>query len=213
MVFTVMPGPYGLLLGAPCSMLLPLLTYGGVPPYYYEVGSLASGAPPLGVSVDLNGNLIGTPGNTGHYVFNVCQVDSVGDYSCQPVTVDVGSVSITSFTQTLASRNTGDGVNCSTMSEYINLTLTGTAIGPVSTTLGMYGTTNNCGAWTYVPGAYQNVCVCSTGQPQTTTFSTQWQEELYNCTGNSDPGFVTGINVDGSTLGGVTIPPYTVNWQ
>jgi len=77
-------GPVALMVGTPASVNLVGSVSGGVPPYYYTKGS---GSTPMGMSVDLNGNLVGTPVTAGVYTFEVCVVDLVGSTSCQSVTV------------------------------------------------------------------------------------------------------------------------------
>ena len=70
-------------------------TSGGSPPYHYQSDSFATGTPPIGMIVDLNGNLTGTPSIVGTYTFGVCAIDSVGASSCGTTTISV--VSITTF--------------------------------------------------------------------------------------------------------------------
>jgi len=62
---------------------------GGQQPLYFTQGSFAYGAPPLGMIIDLNGNLVGTPAATGTYSFQVCVVDLVGAESCGQTSVTV----------------------------------------------------------------------------------------------------------------------------
>ena len=62
---------------------------GGSPPYHYQSDSFATGAPPLGMIVDLNGNLKGTPSVAGSYAFGVCAVDIAGASSCGTAAVTV----------------------------------------------------------------------------------------------------------------------------
>jgi hypothetical protein len=56
--------------------------WGGTPPYHFQSGSFADGAPPMGMVVDLNGNLKGTAPAAGTYSFSICVVDSVGESAC-----------------------------------------------------------------------------------------------------------------------------------
>lgn len=62
---------------------------GGTPPYYFQLDSLINGSPPIGMAVDLNGYLTGTPTVAGSYTFSVCAVDLVADSSCKSTIVTV----------------------------------------------------------------------------------------------------------------------------
>lgn len=62
---------------------------GGTPPYHYQSDTFANGAPPMGLIVDLNGNLTGTPSVAGTYTFGVCAVDMVGSSSCKTTSIIV----------------------------------------------------------------------------------------------------------------------------
>jgi hypothetical protein len=68
---------------------------GGSSPYHYQSDSFATGAPPIGMMVDLNGNLTGTPKVAGTYTFGVCAVDIAGASSCGTTKVTVSPVSLT----------------------------------------------------------------------------------------------------------------------
>ena len=74
---------------------------GGTFPYYFKLGTLREGAPPMGMIVDQEGYLTGTPSKTGIYNFEVCVVDQVGASDCQITSVKVkeegeeGGVSLT----------------------------------------------------------------------------------------------------------------------
>lgn len=67
---------------------------GGTSPYYYQSDSFVTGAPPIGMIVDLNGNLRGTPHVPGTYTFGVCAVDLVGAFSCKTTKITVSSPSV-----------------------------------------------------------------------------------------------------------------------
>ena len=66
---------------------------GGSPPYHYQLDTLANGGPPLGMSIDLNGNLTGTPSSTytttRAFNFGVCVVDLVATTKCTQALVTV----------------------------------------------------------------------------------------------------------------------------
>ncbi|MBI4214691.1 hypothetical protein HY546_01725 [archaeon] len=69
---------------------------GGTEPYSFRSDSFAEGPPPLGMTVDLNGHLIGTPTKTGEYLVGACVVDATGHSKCTKTTVTVEkSVNIT----------------------------------------------------------------------------------------------------------------------
>ncbi len=197
----------------PASTNLANSAYGGTSPYYYEVGTLAEGTPPLGTVVDLNGNLDGTPSTVGSNVFDVCAVDSTGRGSCQPVTVDVVSVTVTSIVQTLGTKvfdgNCGDYGN----SEYVTITVNGTAAGPVSTYLDLDiagGMNYTCPSWTV--GTQTGQFYRATGQPLSVSFSLQYVDFLTNC--NSDTGgyYSAEVVADGYDFFSLN-PNFTVFWQ
>lgn len=120
---------------------------GGSPPYYFAHDSFAYGAHPLGTTIDLNGNLTGTPSQTGVFNFKVCVIDLVGAKNCQMTSVTVNpaaaggtpSIAITSAT-------------C------INSTVTvmGTVTGPVGVQLRDNGNINDiflgltCPSWPFI---------------------------------------------------------------
>jgi hypothetical protein len=63
---------------------------GGMAPYRYQSGLLDDGTPPLGMIVNPNGKLTGTPTEPGLYDFTVCAVDATGALSsCQPTSLTV----------------------------------------------------------------------------------------------------------------------------
>jgi hypothetical protein len=75
--------PTGAMEGVPFSAQVATAT-GGVPPYYFMNGSFAN-PPPIGLSVDLNGKLTGTPakGTGGRdSTFTACVVDLAGSQAC-----------------------------------------------------------------------------------------------------------------------------------
>ena len=67
---------------------------GGTAPYHYESDSFATGAPPLGMLIDLGGHLVGTPSVAGTYTFGVCAVDLGGNSDCRTTTIVVKPTSI-----------------------------------------------------------------------------------------------------------------------
>lgn len=69
---------------------------GGWSPLHYQLDSLAYGAPPSGMSMNLNGIISGTPSVAGTYTFRVCAVDLGGRFACTSVTIQVKAAPDTS---------------------------------------------------------------------------------------------------------------------
>jgi hypothetical protein len=59
--------------------------WGGNPPYHFTLGS--GGFPPMGLVMDNNGVLRGTPRGTTASTFRVCAVDQSANQSCQRITL------------------------------------------------------------------------------------------------------------------------------
>lgn len=78
---------------------------GGTPPFYFAHDSFAYGAHPLGTILDVNGNLTGTPSQTGVFNFSVCVIDLVGAQDCRMTSVTVNPA----VTLTVATSGTGSG--------------------------------------------------------------------------------------------------------
>lgn len=74
-----------------CEILIATAT-GGSPPYTFQSDTFRNGAPPMGMIVDLNGYLTGTPTSEGTYNVGVCVVDLVAKSSCDQATVTVNPV-------------------------------------------------------------------------------------------------------------------------
>lgn len=66
---------------------------GGGGTYRYQTGDYATGTPPIGMILNANGTLTGTPGATGTYEFEVCAADAQADVSssCSPTSITVGT--------------------------------------------------------------------------------------------------------------------------
>ena len=71
----------------PCSITIATAT-GGTRPYYF-IGEFGYGSKPLGMFIQLNGVLSGSPATAGSYTFDVCVVDLVGAENCAATTVVV----------------------------------------------------------------------------------------------------------------------------
>jgi hypothetical protein len=67
---------------------------GGTPPYTFELGT-AGGFPPIGMHLNLNGTLTGTPSVAGTSNFVVCAVDLARSSKCDTVQFTVDSPSTT----------------------------------------------------------------------------------------------------------------------
>ena len=72
-----------------CDVNLIAQVNGGVPPYHFQSDTFRNGAPPMGMIVDVNGVLTGTPSKTGQYTFGVCVVDVVAASKCGQTSVFV----------------------------------------------------------------------------------------------------------------------------
>jgi hypothetical protein len=83
---------------------------GGTPPYHFFSDTFASGGPPLGTVVDVDGNLKGTAGKDGVYTFGVCVADLVGAEDCQPTSVTVSEAA--SGASCTANPGGGDAAFC-----------------------------------------------------------------------------------------------------
>lgn len=91
-----------------------ITTSGGTAPYHYQSDTFANGAPPMGLIVDLNGMLTGTPRVAGTYSFGVCAVDMVGSPSCKTTSIIVNPVLRVSLTGTGSGSVTSSpgGISC-----------------------------------------------------------------------------------------------------
>jgi len=71
----------------PCSLTIATAS-GGTEPYSFT-GEFGFGSKPLGMFIQMDGTLSGSPATAGKYTFNVCVVDLVGSEKCALVTVVV----------------------------------------------------------------------------------------------------------------------------
>ena len=92
--------------GTPYAKSVWSSTSGGKAPYHYQSGTLSSGTPPWGMSVNSSGVLTGTPKLAGKYYFTICATDSQGHTtsSCPRtwITVAQSSAKVTPVTTTPA---------------------------------------------------------------------------------------------------------------
>lgn len=75
-------------------ILIPLLETGSSAPYSFYLGS-GVGFPPMGLKLDINGVLKGTPTGTGDSKFQVCVKDVGGRSACRTYVMSVGPKSTT----------------------------------------------------------------------------------------------------------------------
>jgi 3D (Asp-Asp-Asp) domain-containing protein len=87
---TLIPVPGTLMVNQFGSVLVATAT-GGTPTYNFYSDSFATGAPPLGTSIDLGGHLFGTPTKEGAYSFGICVADIVGATNCNTTSVTVAA--------------------------------------------------------------------------------------------------------------------------
>jgi hypothetical protein len=66
---------------------------GGKGTYHYQAGTFATGTPPLGMILNNNGTLTGTPQKAGKYSFELCAADTYSNLAakCAPTTITVAS--------------------------------------------------------------------------------------------------------------------------
>src|SRR3989338_4167155 len=72
-----------------CDVNLISQVNGGPPPYHFQSDTFRNGAPPMGMIVDVNGVLTGTPSKTGQYTFCVCVADVIAASKCGQTSVFV----------------------------------------------------------------------------------------------------------------------------
>ena len=137
---------------------------GGLPPYYYKLES-GTGFPPMGIILDANGKLSGTPSASGISYFSVCAVDTAGVSSkCENITFDVQPAAVVEpVVQEVQPSINITSVSCGSNSA----TVTGTASGDVGAEI----TTDrdamtDCGSWQNTVSCYRR-----DGQPGQTTWS------------------------------------------
>ncbi|MFH0949068.1 MAG: hypothetical protein V1802_01120 [Candidatus Aenigmatarchaeota archaeon] len=63
--------------------------FGGTEPYTFQSDSFATGAPPMGMTIGMDGYLSGTPSLEGNYNFGVCVKDATSTSKCTQTTVIV----------------------------------------------------------------------------------------------------------------------------
>jgi hypothetical protein len=64
---------------------------GGQSPYTFQSDSFATGAPPMGMIVSMDGSLTGTPSKEGNYNFGICVKDATSTSKCTTTSVTVAS--------------------------------------------------------------------------------------------------------------------------
>ena len=89
----------------PCEVNLIAQVNGGTLPYHFQSDTFRNGAPPMGMMVDVNGVLTGTPSKTGSYTFGVCVVDVVAASICGQTQVFVEDESDDGYTSEITEGN------------------------------------------------------------------------------------------------------------
>lgn len=144
---------------------------GGSSPYYYQSDTFANGAPPFGMIVDLNGNLTGTPTDSGQYTFGVCATDLSGQITspCPTTTITVAP-SAGQLSLSLVS------VSCVSGQQNMDaFSYTVSVSGPVGTWVEDAGYNpggfpvyeTNCGGW--AAGSNSSSCTRGSSDPNSTT--------------------------------------------
>jgi hypothetical protein len=117
---------------------------GGVPPYTFSSDSF-SGATPIGLIVNMDGNLSGTPNSDGVYSFGICVSDSVGAEDCNQTSVNVNPAASTVYTTTVDNSQfsaTLGSVSCTLYPESggygYTVSASGGAAGPVGSWIAGY---------------------------------------------------------------------------
>ncbi len=120
---------------------------GGHPPYHFQLGS-GGGFPPLGVVLQPNGCLSGTPSVSGTSNFTVCAIDLNGTQICRPSSVTAMPSQAKTYTGTLSgsgnfTRNFPGFTTCSFSDTYtgtVTVSLTTPTGGTPSGTISVTGT-------------------------------------------------------------------------
>jgi len=102
---------------------------GGQPPYHFQLET-AGGFPPLGMSLNLNGLLTGTPTVSGPNSFGVCAVDLGGNSVCKTVSLFINPA-LPAVSLSLTSVNFGTVTVGATSSAY-TVTLTNSGGGTLN---------------------------------------------------------------------------------
>lgn len=135
---------------------------GGTPPYHFQLDSLANGSPPVGMSVDLDGYLTGTPTVTGTYTFGVCAVDLVATSSCKSTSITV--LAATAATPSSASGDYFYHWNCNGDAECLTTNPNGTATGTVNEGPGVGGQSSCKSLLTFASHFWGSAAVSSCDQ-------------------------------------------------
>lgn len=191
---------------------------GGLPPYHFQLET-GTGFPPIGIILDVNGRLSGTPKTAGTSRFGVCVVDTAGTSICKITTMPISpapqapppppepapqppppppppeieaQISITNTSCAIRERYSDGSSN-------YWVDVSGTASGPVGTTIREGDNGVMCGSW----GQYTaSICRREIGQPQ----ETQWTFRFSSfSSGSTDQIYVNGMR-NGEYPKSVTFP-------
>jgi hypothetical protein len=148
----------------------------GLPPYHFQLET-GGGFPPIGLILDANGRLSGTPKAAGNFKFSVCVVDMTGESVCYQTVFTVSEAQqappppapapepeVGTSIAVTGTSCTGDGTH---------VDVSGSASGPVGASIGIhYGDNVSCGSWTI---RSFGGCTRSAGDPE----NTQWTFRFY----------------------------------
>ena len=188
---------------------------GGSPPYHYQLDSLVNGAPPLGMGIDLNGNLTGTPSaayaTSQVFSFGVCVVDVVGASNCAQASVTVNPpapIADGSITWIL-----GDECNNGYELDYRFFDTANNMVWPTDRTLEyyMFYGNNIQNPMNCVPGALVCYGASSNGGAQVWGLGLSGTGSCSSCCGHCDGGtYSTNLTCPGIGGGGGSF--YYANW-
>jgi len=190
---------------------------GGNPPYHFQLGS-GGGFPPLGVILQPNGCLSGTPSVAGTSSFSVCAIDLNGTQICRPVSVTTMPASGTTYVGALSGSGTFSkdypdyGTTCTGTNTFSGTIMVSsmTAVGGAVT-----GTVSISGTWTSTitgGSTYNFTCldnsapINSSGPITVSGTSITWSTS-FNTAGVGSAG--VGSTITGAFSG--TISPTTIS--
>jgi len=182
----------------------------GLPPYsfYVESGSFL----PFGLTLNLNGLITGTPTAAGSRTANICAKDTGGFYACRSITIEVapkaapeptGTVSISSGSCTFLSQHQGYNIY-ETVFSY-DVRVSGTVSGSEGARFDPgvnpgWNAQINCGSWSTSVDYYDTICVRQAGQPESTSWSVQYQYDWFDRPANTQSFVVQVQSPEGAQI-------------